>query len=252
MLDREDLTGRLFFPRADVARAGAWTDHQLEVGDASGPRASLHVRAHDAPGSSQVLLFHGNGEVVSDWDGAGRRFSSLGHSLVVVDYRGYGLSTGVPTMRRLFDDARPVLDFVRGLRRGPLFVMGRSLGSAAAWELAGDPSCSAAMAGLVIDSGFSDVTAFLRRRGLPPDSLEPAEREALDALAKARRCKVPTLLLHGTVDQAIHVDEARAAFDAVAAPEKTLTLLPGRGHNDLWADEAYWPALSSFLAAHAR
>ncbi|MDQ3031264.1 MAG: lysophospholipase [Myxococcota bacterium] len=240
LLDREDFVGRLFYPRADTGTtpAGA-SDHAIEVDG-----ATLQLRVHGGRLGERapvVLLFHGNGEIVADWDATAPRFASLGLRFAVVDYRGYGRSTGIPTMQRLLDDAHVVLASVRAMTDGPLFVMGRSLGSAAAWEVAADGG----IAGLIVDSGFADVDAFAQRRGVDPASVTDEERAGLDPLPKIAAVEIPVLMLHGEEDTLISIDEAERA--RAASRSARLVRLAGRGHNDLWRDPAYWPALAEFL-----
>lgn len=240
LLTREDLVGSLFFPepRTRPPPPNA-RDLLLEVDG-----ATLHLRLHGPTDSRLLLLFHGNGEVASDWDDFAPMFTR--HvQLAVAEYRGYGRATGTPTMQRLFDDAEKLFDALTGLATSPPLVMGRSLGSAPAWHLAqrrGDR-----LAGLIIDSGFSDVDAFARRRGLDPATLTAAERRALDPLDKARSVTVPTLLLHGANDTLIPVHEAERLAEVLPAPLRTLEVLPGRGHNDVLFDGAYHRALERFL-----
>ncbi len=243
LLDRTDLVGSLFFPREDERpRPPGAQDHVIPVDG-----AGLHLRVHGAHGAL-VLLFHGNGEIVSDWDPAAASFVKRGLRFAVVDYRGYGQSTGVPTMRALLEDAHHVLAFAREIAGEPVIVMGRSLGSAAAWEVASAPDVRA----IVIDSGFVDVDAFARRRGVDPRTLMEAERIRLDPLPKIAGAQAPTLLVHGSGDAVIAHTEAERALAASPARDKHLATIFGRGHNDLGVDPAYWAALSPFLARIAR
>lgn len=243
LLDREDLVGSLFFPRPDE-RSAPWSarDHEVPV-----PDATLHLRVHGERGP-MVLLFHGNGEIVSDWDTAAPSFVKRGVRFAVVDYRGYGRSTGRPTMRSLLDDAHLALAFARLLADDGVTVMGRSLGSAAAWEIAASPDVEA----LVIDSGFTDVDAFARRRGVDPRALTDTERARLDPLPKIARASAPLLLLHGERDAVIAHAEAERALAASASSEKCLATILGRGHNDLSLEPAYWQALGPFVDRLAR
>lgn len=241
LLDRTDLVGRLFFPsdRTSPAPPGA-EDRFVDV-----PGAGLHVRLHPAEAArGAVLLFHGNGENVCDWDEAARTFARHGARLLVVDYRGYGASTGVSTLRRVLDDAHVVLAAVRRWVPLPLVLMGRSLGSAPAWDVA---QSAPDLSGVVIDSGFSDVDAFAVRRGLDPATLLPDDRFALDPLPKVAASRAPLLLLHGEVDRAIVIREAEAAAKASTVADTTLVRLPGRGHNDLYLHPDYWRSLGAFL-----
>lgn len=248
LLDREDLAGRLFFPRPDPRGIPADADDDsVEV-----EGASLHLRMHGrrlGPRARVVLLFHGNGEIVSDWDPAAPPFTKLGWRFAVLDYRGYGRSTGVPTMRRLLEDAHAALAHVRARGAGPVVVMGRSLGSAAAWEVAGSArDQGAGVDGVIVDSGFTDLDAFARRRGVEPSTLSEDERTVLDPLPRLARVRAPALLLHGERDQVIAHAEAERALEALRADRARLVTLAGRGHDDVSLDPDYWPAVRTFLS----
>lgn len=242
LLDRTDLVGRLFFPREDTRPTprGA-SDHFVAV-----PDATLHLRVHGERGPL-LLLFHGNGEIASDWDAAAASFTAHGLRFGVLDYRGYGKSTGVATMRRTIEDAWVALAYAQALSGTSVIVMGRSLGSAPAWEVARASSVRA----VVMDSGFTDVDAFARRRGVEPASLTDEERLVLDPKSKIAAVRAPTLLLHGEDDTVIAHDEAEDALDGLSG-SKSLATIAGRGHNDLAMDPTYWRALAPFLAAHVR
>ena len=243
MLDRTDLVGRLFFPRADeTTKPSQAEDHYIQV-----EGASLHLRVHEAArGAGVVLLFHGNGEIVSDWNPAAGSFRARGYRLAIVDYRGYGQSTGTPTIRTMLSDAGVVLDYVATHFEGPLIVMGRSLGSASAWEAMAKGKEAGRVRGVVIDSGFVDVEAFGKRRGVAPQDLEAEDRLALDPLPKIAAVRCPALVLHGELDAAIHIQEAVRAYEALKG-EKRLVRLEGKGHNDLSYHPDYWSRLGVFM-----
>lgn len=209
--------------------------------------AELHVRLHRQTGATALLLFHGNGEVVSDYDAVAPEFARAGFDLAVVDFRGYGASSGTPTLRTLLADAPRVLDAVAAEVAVPLVVMGRSLGSAAALELYGRND--ARVAGVVLESGFVDLAGLARRRGIhPPASFTEDELATFDGVRKLQRGRAPLLVLHGAEDRAISPDEAREAHRLSATAHKHLVLVPGRGHNDLSASPVYWGAFAHVRA----
>jgi alpha-beta hydrolase superfamily lysophospholipase len=241
IFDRDEFNDRLFFPRAEASAppAGA-TDHMVDVDG-----ARLHVRVHGAPApAGTLLLFHGNGEVVADYDGAAARFAQAGVALAVMDYRGYGQSTGRPTLRTLISDARRVAEVIQ-----PRVVMGRSLGGPAAHELYARPT--AGMAGVILESALFELGNLIRRRGLvPPARFTQDERETFDPALKLALGRLPLLVLHGERDELIVPSEARSAHAAAGAAEadKALVLVPRRGHNDISAGANYWTALAEFVA----
>jgi len=128
----------VFHPRADFSAPDAERDVRLPGADGVTLGGRLHVAAPTAP---LILFFHGNGEIAADYDDIGPLYARLGLSFLVVDYRGYGRSEGVPTISNLLADARAVWDALpnviapRGLAPERTYVMGRSLGSASALEI---------------------------------------------------------------------------------------------------------------------
>jgi alpha-beta hydrolase superfamily lysophospholipase len=244
IFDSHAFNERLFFPRRDVSTppAGA-TDLEIAV-----PGATLHLRWHRPPSArATVLLFHGNGEVVADYDDAAETFAAAGASLAVVDFRGYGASTGTPTLRSALSDAPLVLQAMlekRGIE--PLLVMGRSLGSACANELYGMQRAD--IAGFILESGASDLVGLVRRRGLDLRPFDQNDLDVFDPIPKLQRGTQPLLVLHGAIDEMIAPAEAKQAFAAAGTKKKNLVLIPGHGHNDISASPLYWSALRDFVA----
>ena len=87
-----------------------------------------------------ILMFHGNGEVAQDYIQLSDLFLNIGVNFAVVDYRGYGFSSGNPYYSSLFNDAMPIYNcfklwLINQHISNSLFVMGRSLGSVCAAEI---------------------------------------------------------------------------------------------------------------------
>jgi hypothetical protein len=243
IFDAEAFNQALFSPRGDTSAPppGA-VDLLVDVGG-----VDVHVRRHPAPEARcTLLLFHGNGEVVADYDEAAGRFAKAGAALVVADFRGYGQSHGTPTLRAVIADAQPIAEAVAAQAPGPLVVMGRSLGGAVAHELYARPI--ERMVGVVLESAFSDVSALVRRRGLePPAELSDDERATFDPLVKLAQGRLPLLVLHGERDQLIATREARATLAAAGTAEKELVMIPDRGHNDVSFSDLYWRSVAAFI-----
>ena len=117
---------------------------------------SIHCRFTEKPEFPSILYFHGNGEIVSDYDGFAHLFNAAGANLVVADYRGYGDSTGTPAFATMIEDAHRICAAVKknwpAASSALTYIMGRSLGSVSALELAAadNGECK----GLIIESGF--------------------------------------------------------------------------------------------------
>lgn len=248
IFDRPEFNRALFFPRRTTSpKPAGSTDLFVDVADG----AKLHVRIHDRPATEAlILLFHGNGEVVADYDALADVYErKVGASLAVVDFRGYGQSTGTPTLRASIGDAPLVLDAVaREAHRRVLIVMGRSLGGALAAEICRLERPE--VKGFIFESVSSDLIGVAKRRrfdlGTP---LTDEERALFDPLPKFARCQVPALVLHGEDDQIVPAAEAEGTFSAIPNAHRTKVLIPGHGHNDVSRSEIYWVVLNRFVAS---
>ncbi len=236
-LDVPERSSLLFFPRRCEVTNG------LEpIATRAADGALLGGLWLERPGSDGVLLFfHGNGEVAADWSTTAVRYAAaLNASVWIADYRGYGLSTGEPSYGMMLADAEHLFEALseretmRGLPFRRLFVLGRSIGSAAAIHLVW--RFSDRVDALIVDSGFARITELVRRfrrlRGLS-DVAPEAPVGFLDNIDKLRDITAPTLLLHGDSDAIIPLSEARENLAASPAEWKRLVEIPGAGHNDL-------------------
>lgn len=256
-LDQPAVLDRLFYPRREepgVTPDGC-VDLELEVEGAVSVGARLHL-AEELTGAN-ILCFHGNGETVRDYDEVGASFRQLGISFLVVDYRGYGWSGGAPTATNLVRDCYPVFDRLREFlaaagRTGSLAVMGRSLGSVCALELAafrpGD------FAGLIIESGFATTMPVLASLGIDTDALGLSEKDGFGNLLKIRTYQKPVLIIHAMNDELIPVNQAADLQAECPAQARELQMVPGAGHNDIMArtGKMYYEVIKRFVGRMGR
>ena len=255
ILDQPAVLRVMFYPRRSwpgISLASSVHDGRVEVEPGVSVGYSLHLAGSGAP---LILYFHGNGEIARDYNGIASLYTGLGISLLVADYRGYGWSDGFPTASSLVHDAPLVFEAlgqVLGEAGGEVskrvFVMGRSLGSASAIEVARHRQ--EAIAGLIIESGFAHTLRLLARLGVVLENLDEAQ-DVFANLTKISQISLPTLLIHGQADMLIPASEGVALYEGSAAPadEKRLVIIPGAGHNDLLAVGAasYFEAIRDFV-----
>jgi len=190
----------------------------------------------DPAARALMLFFHGNGEIAADYDDLAEFYVGCGVSFWVIDYRGYGRSTGEPSFSRMAEDAEAVLADVpatagrAGIDPDRILVMGRSLGSAAAIHLAA--SHPERLHGLVLDSPFAHGPDLIHRIGGPRLTGKDLENFA-DNIDRMGRCELPTLIIHGTEDVIIPVSDARELYEACPSRSRELIEIEGAGHNDL-------------------
>jgi len=206
----------------------------IPVGEDVRIGARFHSTDSSAP---NVLFFHGNGEIVADYNEFGPAYNRIGINFLPVDYRGYGRSTGQPTVAGMMSDCHTVFDYVcrwlsdQGLS-GPLMVMGRSLGSASALELAAKYKDQ--ISGLIVESGFAYALPLLRLLGVDPKAIGFNEEKGFRNIDKIKVFDKPTLVIHAALDHIIPFSDGQALFDACPSTDKTLLKIPDANHNDLF------------------
>ena len=235
--DHPELLSALFHPRPDgqvASLAENAVDLKIPVKDGIFLGAKLYHADKSAP---TIIFFHGNGEIVSDYDDLGPMYSNIGINFLVVDYRGYGRSTGMPTVTGMMRDCHIVLDYVKQRLNtnsctGPIIIMGRSLGSASALELALNHEDE--IDGLIIESGFAYAIPLLKLLGVNVDALGIHEKEGFRNIDKIGQFNKPTLVIHAEYDHIIPFSDGQALFNACPSSDKRLLKIPGADHNTVF------------------
>lgn len=258
LLDRPEILQILFHPRRSPFRpgdGGPVRDVRIPVADGIAVGARAFIAGPQAP---VILFFHGNGEIAADYNGIAPLYGQLGLTLLVVDYRGYGASDGMPTASSLVADAAAVHEALPevlaglGLVPSRVYVMGRSLGSASALEIA--QRAGDGIAGLIIESGFAHTLPLITRlSGLRVEGADE-RRHGFGNLDKIARVTVPTLIIHGIEDWIIPVEDGEALYQHSGASEKRLVTIPEAGHNDLLmiGRRPYFDAIAELTEVAAR
>jgi len=190
-----------------------------------------------------MLYFHGNAGSLSSWQYVAEDIVPKGYDLLVIDYRGYGKSTGKITEEGFYLDAEACYAELLSMGYGPdkIILYGRSLGTGVAIEMATRKSTSA----LVLESPFTSLPE-LASHLIPipiPTFYIPYK---FDSLAKAPGIKVPSLVLHGDEDELIPPEMGRKVHDALGGPKRFVSIRGG-GHNNLSDFPEYHEALKKFI-----
>ena len=237
VLDRPEILQYLFHPRPEpdlygTARPGI--DLMIPVA----PPQAVGARFHEAgPTAPTILFFHGNGEIVADYDDLAEVYLARQINFLAADYRGYGRSTGQPTVSAMMHDSHVIFEYAAGWLKargctGPLIVMGRSLGSAPALEIAAHHPQH--IDGLIVESGLAFTGPLLRLLGIDLRVIAFSEIDGFRNLRLIRDVAQPVLIIHGERDHIIPFADGQALYDACRAPDKTLLTIRGANHNDLF------------------
>jgi len=258
-LDHPQITSSLFFPRRTISQKhpdGIWQDGTIQVDDAIDIGYRFYINQRDSP---VILFFHGNGETVSDYAGISRDYQGFADvSLLAIDYRGYGWSTGTPLTSKMLPDAKIVLDKLpqiletAGINADvPLFVKGRSLGSAPAIYLG--LVAPEKFKGMIIESGYADAPSLFQRLGITiPEQIKDDDTLPINNTGKIKRISLPLLVIHGEQDNLIPVWHGKKLHSNSPIEDKQLVVIPGAGHNNLMAIGfvPYFSAIAGFVNNH--
>lgn len=171
----------------------------------------------------------------------------MGINFLAVDYRGYGRSTGRPTVTAMMADCHIIFKFVvnwlgKNDFQGPIILMGRSLGSASVLELAAaNPD---AVDALIVESGFAHAGPLLQLLGIDIAALGFKEEKGFGNLEKIRDFKKPTLIIHAEYDHIIPFSDGQKLYQSCPSDNRTLLKIPGANHNDI-----FMRGLQAYLAA---
>jgi len=251
-LDRPESLARIFKPSPPVTAAAPAGAHDLFWPMADGTR--LHCRIHEAGSAAapMILYFHGRGDSIAASDAIAPGYTGSGLGFAVATYRGYGASDGAPAVSSMFTDGEEILDHLLAWRGehghdGPLVVMGRSLGSAAAIDLCLKRQRD--FKGLIIISGFGDTLALMAHTGiaLPEDGM--SEADGFGNCQKISGISLPTLILHGARDQVVPPPLAEKLQAASGARNKQFLLVPGADHKTVisQAGPLYFQTIKRFV-----
>ncbi len=251
LLDRPEVLAVLFYPRRENVRPPSSGIERVSLPVEPGIAVGGHL--YRARRESPLLLyFHGNGEIAADYDDLAPLYTEMDLTLLVMDYRGYGTSDGTPTASSLAGDAWTIYQALdelcrtHGLAPRRRYLMGRSLGSAAALEIAS--RAQGEIAGLIIESGFANTFPLLERLGLRIAGASES-RDGAGNKEKIGRIATRTLIIHGEDDILIPISEAEELYGQSAAKEKRLVRIPDAGHNDLMivGMRQYFGAIRQFV-----
>lgn len=242
-----------------------YEDIWLPVIDAQGKPGQIHGWWIPAPSSSgnpsgkptgnpsgkTLLYLHGNGCTINANLTTAQRFLTLGFSLLMIDYRGYGRSQGgFPREAEVYRDAQAAWDYLvheRHILPENLYLYGHSLGGAIAIDLAVRRPQSA---GLIVENTFTSMKAMVDYqkyfRWLPVDRVL---HQRFDSLAKLSLLQIPLLVIHGTLDRTVPLEMGQHLFDRASVPKRHLWV-PDAGHNNTGsaAGQGYFDAIAEFIA----
>ncbi len=236
-LDQPEALSFIFHPEKTERNTGPVNSTDIDIEVAEGVTLGCRFYGANLEGAT-ILYFHGNGELVSDYDEISQQFIAQGFNFFMTTYRGYGWSTGTPTVTAMYDDAEALYAKAKSWLKennytGPIIVMGRSLGSAPAIDLMSEHQDE--LKALIIDSGFANTIPLAKALGIDVEAAELTEADCFNNRKKIEEITKPTMILHGSKDSLIPVGQAEQLQAFCGARNKVFQMIPGAEHNTMIA-----------------
>lgn len=194
-------------------------------------------------GMPTVLYFHGNAGEIGDRPLRFNYYHSRGFGVAYLSYRSYGGSSGSPSEAGFIADANAAYDWllVKGVEPGRIALLGESLGSGVAVQLAAQREVGA----LALEAPYTSTAEVAAKIywWLPVHALMKDQFKSIDFIAAV---VAPLLIIHGEADELIPVEFGRRLFAAANQP-KELEIIPGFGHEVLF-EETTWAREVGFFA----
>jgi pimeloyl-ACP methyl ester carboxylesterase len=192
-----------------------------------------------------VLFLHGNAGNISHRLDRINIFHTLGVSSLLIDYRGFGNSTGQPSEQGTYRDARAAYDYLiqeRGISPRQIVIYGESLGTAISVDLASKVPCG----GVVLEAAFTSVPDVAQKM-FPFLPVRPFVRNRYDSLSKISKIKAPLLIFHSRADEMFSMQHAERLLAAASQPKQLVELSGGHCDSYVVSADIYHAALKELL-----
>ena len=204
---------------------------RIPVGD-NGDYLSAWWMPAAKPDAPALLYLHGARWNLTGSSGRIARYKQLGFSILAIDYRGFGKSSGeLPSEEMAYEDARTAWNHLFSLTpNSHHYVYGHSLGGAIAIDLARN---NKRVDGVILESTFTSVRDLAKTMAWGWLPVELILTQRFDSLDKIAEVSAPTLIVHGKEDRLVPVTMSEQLFAASKAHKKHLLVVDGAGHSNI-------------------
>lgn len=204
------------------------------------------------PARGTVLLFHGNAGNISHRIDYAKMFYGMGYNTLLMDYRGYGESTGAPSEQGTYRDAAASwawLTAIKGVKPSDIVIFGESLGGGVATWLAAQQIQQASRA-LILASTFTSIPD-LGAQVYPWLPVRWLSRIQYDNLTNLKKIRAPVLIAHSTGDELIPYAHGQRLYAAALEPKTFLQVSGGHNEGFVFAREDWVGVVRGFLERHS-
>ena len=196
----------------------------------------------DTPAKGVVLYFHGNRTNISRYEKNAPFFTRNGYEVWMIDYPGYGKSTGEFSEQTLYDWALVFYKLARvRFSSGSIIIYGKSFGTGIAAQLASVRDCRS----LILETPYYDFPSVAGQY-LPIYPVHTMVRFKIPTHEYLKKVTAPITIFHGTGDGVIWYSNASRLKPFLKPGDEFITI-PGGSHNDLAGSSLYKEKIDSVL-----
>ena len=201
---------------------------------------SINVIVLNIGHKNAILYFGGNAESMArSSDYIAQQFPKF--TVYLMDYRGYGGSTGVPTEKGLYSDALKLYDTIKPEHKR-ISIGGRSLGSGIATYVAAHREVSK----LALITPFDSIVNVASGM-YPAYPVSLLLVDTYDSVSRVKEIKAKTFIVIAEHDTLIIRERTEKLIDAFAPGQLEVKVIKSRGHNDISSDATYYKVMQDFI-----
>ena len=194
------------------------------------------------PSKGLILYFHGNADNLQRWGRYAEDFTKLGYDILMIDYRGYGKSSGEPLEKNLYTDALAVYQWSEAnLKPSRYIFYGRSLGSAVASNLA----TAVTPYLLILETPFDELKGAVYEPVKPFLYFLPLH-SSFSNKSFLPKVKCKKIIIHGTNDQVVPLSSAMRLKPLLEDGDQFI-VIEGGSHRNLRDFQSFHQALAEML-----
>ncbi len=223
----------LYFPTAEI-------DHGYSTFSLSSDNETLEIIVLNEGNAKSLIYFGGNNETVAK-HAKEHQTNFPNHTVYLLNYRGYGGSTGSPTEQGIYTDALALFDFVNK-KHAYTSIMGRSLGTGVATYVAANRIIHK----LILITPYDSIEEIAKSQ-YPIFPISLLIQDTFDSHGRAAMIKAPTLIVVAENDQLIPTENTLRLIRAFSPSILKVKAFKGAGHGNVSHLDEYHELLKDFV-----
>ena len=239
----------LYFPSNDVPNDKTIASRHMQFWPSGRDGYRGFVSTGPARASGTIVVFHGNAGTAADRDFYIEALAPLGFRVLLAEYPGYGAREGKPGEAAFVKDAQETLRLLSAQYRGPIYLLGESLGCGVAASVAKDAPIR--IDGIILITPW-DTLRSVAKHHYPWLPVSLFLHDKYDSAANLKGYTGPVAVVGAERDEVIPLRHAQVLYDALGTRKK-MWVVKAAGHNDwpMVVGPQWWKEIADFVRANA-